>query len=68
MVVLQPSALRLCMYDAAAKSIYWSQTNYFTYVVSGKMTLKTPDADYEIRAGQSYFVKKGAFLDWFPFF
>lgn len=39
----------------------WSQTNYFTYVLSGKMTLKTPDRDFEIEAGQSYFVKKGAF-------
>jgi AraC-like DNA-binding protein len=39
----------------------WSQANYFTYVVSGRMTLKTPERDYQIKAGESYFVKKGAF-------
>ncbi|MCB0689907.1 MAG: hypothetical protein KDC53_25380, partial [Saprospiraceae bacterium] len=40
----------------------WSHNNYFTYVVSGKMTLKTADAKYLIKAGESYFVKKGAFI------
>ena len=44
------------------KAEIWSHTNYFTYVVSGKMTLKTPDRAYEIKAGESYFIKKGAFI------
>lgn len=44
------------------KAKIWSHTNYFTYVVSGKMTLKTLKKDYEIRSGESYFIKKGAFI------
>jgi len=40
----------------------WSHTNYFTYVVTGKMTLKTPDKSYEIRAGEAYFIPKGSFI------
>lgn len=44
------------------KAEIWSHTNYFTYVVSGKMTLKTPEKSYRIQAGESYFVRKGAFI------
>ena len=40
----------------------WSHTSYFTYVVSGKMTLKTANQVYEIKAGESYFITKGGFI------
>lgn len=46
----------------ALRTEIWSHSNYFTYVVSGKMILKTRDKDYVLRAGQSYFVKKGGCL------
>lgn len=39
----------------------WSQANYFTYVVSGEMTLSTFDHNYEISAGSCYLVRPGGF-------
>lgn len=44
------------------KAEIWSHTNYFTYIVSGEMTLKTPEKTYQIKAGESYFIRKGAFI------
>jgi AraC-like DNA-binding protein len=44
------------------KADIWSHANYFTYVISGRMTLRTQTREYEIRAGESYFIKKGGFI------
>jgi len=38
----------------------WSHTNYITFVVRGKMTLKTLHQKYHIEEGNCYFVRKGA--------
>ncbi|NND32282.1 MAG: helix-turn-helix transcriptional regulator [Saprospiraceae bacterium] len=44
------------------KTEIWSHTNYFTYVVSGRMALKTPTESHEIKSGEAYFITRGGFI------
>ncbi|MEO8398352.1 MAG: AraC family transcriptional regulator [Ignavibacteriaceae bacterium] len=45
--------------DPVAK--VWSRNNYFSFVLNGKMVLKTPEKEYELKVGDSFFIKKGGY-------
>lgn len=40
----------------------WSQTNYIQYILSGKKAYHTPGRSWLMKAGEAFFVKKGACL------
>lgn len=40
----------------------WWENNFFAYLLTGKMLLKTPGGEYLINRGDAYFAKKGSVI------
>lgn len=50
-----------CPMDEEKSSIWW-HNNFFTFVVTGKTILQTPESRYIIKAGDCIFAKKGSVI------
>ena len=47
--------------DEPAERLWWHD-NFFTYVFSGEMELKTLRGEYRVKAGDCGFIKKGSIM------
>lgn len=50
-----------CPLDQTKSEVWW-HNNFFTHVLTGETTLKTPRGEYTLRAGDSAFAKKGSVI------
>jgi hypothetical protein len=50
-----------CPLDEKSSKIWW-HNNFFAHILAGQTILKTPKAEYVLKAGDSAFAKKGSVL------